>query len=73
MFSLCSRSDMNRIIPCTIAETILRVPDRVRRGVASPVARVRYEAAEELARAIIDDIGEREIDRASPDQFALAL
>ena len=60
-------------IEVAIAQTILRAPGWVRVGITAPNERLRDEAACELARAILDDLGEQRGDAPDGDQLNLLL
>ena len=72
-FSLCSYQYIMRIDPTIIASSLLTAPDRVRVGLTSAVERLREDAANELARAIVEQIEADASGRPDPNQLWLAL
>lgn len=56
----------------SVAEAILAAPGWVRLGITAPAHHLRRDAAQELAKIIVDGI-ERQIDPAPVDQAALPL
>lgn len=64
---------MMRLSRTTIAKTLLSAPGWARVGLTAPVERLRDEAAEELARAILEGVGLPDDDGTDPDQLGLAL
>jgi len=69
MFSL----GMSRIDEATIAKTILCAPGWARVGITAPNDRLRDDAAAELARIIIEEIGEPVTDASDANQLKLSL
>jgi hypothetical protein len=63
---------MSRIDTTTIATTILAAPGWARVGITAPNERLRDDAAEELARTIIERIGGDPLEAFHPDQLSLA-
>jgi len=59
-----------RIDTDAIVQAILSAPGWARIGITAPKERLREEAAQELARAILSD---RQVDSQSGDQFRLTL
>jgi hypothetical protein len=72
VFLLCSHSLMEQTDLSRVAETILAAPGWARVGITAPVSHLRAAAAHELARAILEDIGQAPEDRAD-DQLGLSL
>lgn len=63
---------MDRIAPAEVANAILAAPGWARVGITMPDARLRAEAANELARAILTGLGEVPV-RDDEDQMKLSL
>ena len=72
MFHLCSHQAMERIDPSRVAETILSAPGWARVGITAPASHIRVAAAHELARAILEGVGQ-EAECAAGDRFDLSL
>lgn len=64
---------MLRLTQASIATTLLRAPGWARVGLTAPTERLRDDAANELARAILEEIGEGYADAPGPDQLRLTL
>lgn len=63
---------MDKIEPSRVAETILTAPGWARVGLSAPASHVRIAAAHELARAILEGIGQGGKEAAG-DQLGLSL
>ena len=72
-FSLCSFLYIMRIDPTIIASSLLTAPDWVRVGLTSTVDRLREDAANELARFIVEQMEADAGGRPDPNQLRLAL
>lgn len=73
MFLLCSHTPIMRIDPSLIAESLLAAPGWARVGLTSAAERLREDAANELARAIVEQIEASAENVADPNQLRLAL
>lgn len=58
LFRLCSPHQMTRIDEAEVSNAILAAPGWARVGITMPDARLRVEAAAELARAILHERSE---------------
>ena len=72
-FSLCSYHCIMRIDPTVIASSLLTAPSWVRVGLTSTVDRLREDAANELARAIVEQMEADAGGRPDPNQLRLDL
>lgn len=63
---------MERIDPARVAETLLAAPGWARVGLTAPVSHLRVAAAHELARAILEDVGQA-AENPAGDQLGLLL
>jgi hypothetical protein len=72
LFLLCSHKGMDKIDPTRVAETLLSAPGWARVGLTASVGHLRIAAAHELARAILEDVGQ-DTDGPAGDQLGLLL
>ena len=63
---------MDRIDPSRVAETILAAPGWARVGITAPASHLRVAAANELARAILDSVGQGPMEPPK-EQLGLSL
>ncbi|WP_067107459.1 DUF6771 family protein [Sphingopyxis granuli] len=63
---------MERLDPSRVADAILTAAGWARVGITAPTSHIRIAAAHELARTILEDIGQ-ETEGAGGDQMGLAL
>jgi hypothetical protein len=63
---------MERIDPTRVAETLLAAPGWARVGLTASVSHLRVAAAHELARAILEDVGQV-AESPAGDQLGLLL
>jgi hypothetical protein len=63
---------MDKIDPTRVAETLLSAPGWARVGLTASVGHLRIAAAHELARAILEDVGQ-DTDGPAGDQLGLLL
>ena len=62
-----------RIDPTIIASSLLKAPDWARVGLNSTVERLREDAANELARAVVEQIETDAGNEPDPNQLRLAF
>jgi hypothetical protein len=63
---------MESIDTNVIADTLLEAPSWARTSLADPTKSLRVQAAEELARCVLNRINSKRVD-ADPDQLVLGL
>lgn len=64
---------MSRIEQSEVADLILQAPGWVRLGIAAPAAHLRWDAANELAQAILDRLGGDRDEEPDDAQLGLSL
>lgn len=72
MFHLCSQVFMEQVDLSRVAETILAAPGWARVGITAPISHIRVAAAHELARAILEGVGQPP-EHAAGNQLGLSL
>lgn len=72
LFLICSHWPMERIDPSIIAEAILTAAGWARVGITAPASHIRIAAAHELARTILEEMGQ-EAEGTGGDQLGLSL
>lgn len=63
---------MEKIDPTRVAETLLAAPGWARVGLTAPVSHLRVAAAHELARSILENVGQ-DTESTAGDQLGLLL
>ena len=64
---------MSRIERSEVADLILQAPGWVRLGIAAPASHLRWDAANELAQAILDKLDGEDCQKSNGTQLGLSL